>query len=95
MRCQRLLIAHNALSKSVCYSIHYYLKYNAIYITNIILVEDIHNDSNKCYKFHLKLQIKNGDRSKLDRMRLTAKREVAFVMETGKVFQILITIDDR
>ena len=36
------------LSKSICYSKHYYLKYNALCITNIILVEDIHNDSNKC-----------------------------------------------
>ena len=32
-------------------SIHYYLICNAMYITNIILVEDIHNCSNECYKF--------------------------------------------
>ena len=34
---------------------------------------------------------KNGDRSKLDRRRLNARREVALVMVTGNVFQTLIS----
>ena len=34
------------LSKSKYYSIYYYLKYNAMYKTIIILVEDIHKGSN-------------------------------------------------
>ena len=42
------------LSKSKYYSIHYYLKYNAMCITIIILVEDIHNGNNQCYKFKIK-----------------------------------------
>ena len=54
-----------------------------MYITIINLFHDIHNGNNKGYKFELKWPNKNGDRSKLDRRRLKAKREVALVMVTG------------
>ena len=83
------------LSKSKYYSKQYYLKYNAIYITNIILVEDIHNGSNKFYTFELNWPNKNDDRSKLDRRRLKAKREVALAMVTGNVFQTLIDLKQK
>ena len=52
LRCQRLLIELNSLSKSIRYGKHYHLQSNAIYITDIILVYDIQNGSKKkCYKF--------------------------------------------
>ena len=40
----------------------------------------------------IKMTNKNGDRSKLDRRRLKAKRKVALLMVTGNVFQILIDL---
>ena len=66
-----------------------------MYRTIIILIEDIHNGNNKCYKFQLKCPNKNGDRPKLIRRHLKEKREFSLVMVTGNAFQILIDLNNK